>query len=391
MKRYSLLTIMLIPVCTLAQINSGDLITKNGYFEIPFTETKKEIRLKASLKGEESEFMLDSGAPAFISKEIQGKYKFPYLMRARTRDASGKKMRTDIVTLDTVKVGPFIFTNIPALVLDMKNSPIGCMGLSGNIGSNMLRHLIVQFNLKSSRVALTDQEGLLKQHLTSSGPMHIDGQSDASFPVKINDDLTDTIHFDSGDGQLFEISKRKAAQYAAARPADIVRKGYGTLSMGIGGVGESFQQYVFKPGSIQIGNTKITGGTIVIAGNDKSRMGRELFHYGIFQLNYKESTFAFQPYTSYTSNNYDYGFKLIPDEDIVIASCVWENAQAGQLGMTTDDQILKINDIDFTRLSRCDMETQARNVLQQNAPSISVTFKHKKQSPKTITLQKKML
>lgn len=57
-----------------AQINQGKLLTKNNYFEIPFTETAKEIHTKATIRGDEYDFMLDTGAPAFISTELQKKY-----------------------------------------------------------------------------------------------------------------------------------------------------------------------------------------------------------------------------------------------------------------------------------------------------------------------------
>lgn len=372
-------------------MNRGDLIIKNGYFEIPFTETQKEMRLKASIKGEEFEFMLDSGAPVFISKEMQKKFQFPYIMRAKAKDASGQMIRTDIVRIDTIKFGPFIFTDIPALVLDITNSPIECFHLAGNIGSNVLRHLVVQFDLENKRIALADNPQLLKNYFSPVSRMTIDAQSNVFFPVKIDDEMSDTAHFDSGDGQLYEVSKKKAESYAAAHPADIVRKGYGTLSMGIGGLAPSFRQYVFAPGSIQLGNGKMTGGSIVIAGNDMSRMGRELLRYGILQLNYKDSTFAFKTYGSYAANGYDYGFKMLPDDDEVVVSCVWENGQAEQAGMVEGDHVLKINDADFTKMSKCEVSNVARSILLQGAPAITVTFRHKKKEPKTVMLQKQLL
>lgn len=392
MKRYLLLYLASISLQAAAQINSGDLITKNKYYEVVLSDIIREIRLQASLHGDEYDFMLDTGAPAFISKEMQDKYQFKYMMRGKAKDAGGKKVRTDIVLIDTIKVGPFIFTNIPTLVLDIKNSPLACYNLAGNIGSNILRHLVVQFDIRNNTVALTDNEQLLKQHLTGVKPMRINAQSDVFIPVTIDGSFTDTIHYDSGDGQLYEISKKAADVYAGKYASDIIRRGYGTLSMGIGGMAEFFQQYVFKPINMEIAGQKIKGGTICIAGNNRSRMGRELLNYGILQLNYIDSTFAFQPYTTpYVPNNFDYGFKVMPDEDAVIACCVWEGGEAAKQGMESGDEILKINDIEFATLSKCDIETALRKEHNRNVPSTTVTFRHKKQPPKTIILPKSTL
>ena len=392
MKNICGLLVIFIGVNASAQMNQGKLLTKNNYLEIPFTETIKEIHTKATLKDDEYDFMLDTGAPTFISSELQEKYHFPSVYKGKTEDATGNKVKTEVVIIDTIKFGKFIFTDIPAVVIDMKVSPIECLNLPANIGSNILRQLYVQFDIADHYVALTDNKTLFKKPAPITLPMHFNVQSDVYFPVKLNNNIIDTIHFDSGDGQFYSCSKRTMDKYIAAYPDQIIRSGYGTIFMGIGGAGESFPQYVVKPQCIKVDNSLISGAALTIAGNDRSRMGRDLLNYGTLQLNYPDSSYAFEGYSSpLVTPHFDFGFHAVMDEDDIIVGCVWKNTLAEQQGLQVGDKLLKVDDLDFTKATKCEVENATRNINHVEKNTITITFRHKKQKPQTITLEKKNL
>lgn len=375
-----------------AQVNVGQLLTKDKYYEVPMNGTKKEFSLKATVKGDTFNFMLDSGAPLFISKELQDRYQFRTLLRAKVKDVSGKTVRTEIVEIDTISMGPFVFAGVPAIVVEVANNPLSCHGIWGNIGSNLLRHLIVGFDAHEHKIIFTDNIALLPTKPETTHRLWIDGQSDAYFAVSINGAIEDTVHFDSGDGQLYSIAKNKAEKIMSTYPSNIARKGYGTVAMGIGGLGKPIQQCLLKPTNLAVGQHKLAGGIIAISGNNKSRMGRELLQYGTLLLNYKDSSYAFQPYSpAYSGTYYDYGFKLLPSENKVVASCVWDNSEAQQQGMVAGDEVLAVNNTDFASMSRCSQEAALREFFVQNPDSAVVTYRHKRQKPKTITVKRQTL
>ncbi len=392
MKYGCLLIAMMFVTRVSAQMNLGAQITKNNYFEIPFTGTVSEIKTKVTLTNNgEYDFMLDTGAPAFISSEVQKKYKFPILYKSKTEDAGGKLVTTLIVKIDTIRFGPFIFTGIPAIVIDMDNSPLGCLHLAGNLGSNALRFLHVRFDRQGQKISFADNEQLFSTHLSPTYHMDVTHQSDVLIPVKLDDDIADTIQYDSGDGQLYNISATTMERYKAAHPANITHSGFGTVSMGIGGIGSSFPQYIATPDEIDLAGHKLMSGRVTIAGNNRSRMGRELLNYGILQLNYPDSTYAFEPYNSpHLTTRADYGFIPIMDGDRMTAGCVWENSTAEQQGLRSGDHILGINDLDFSKMDECAITTLTREIMLMNK-DIKVTFRHKKQTPQTITLPYKAL
>ncbi len=392
MKRYFSLLLLLGSFPSFAQLNKGKLITRNNYFESNITCTKTEFITKATVDGEECDFILDTGAPVFISKEMQKKHHFKSILKTKTKDAGGENVKTELVLIDTIRYGPFIFTDIPALVIDMDNSPIGCLHFSGNLGSNALRFLYVQFDVKAGKMRFADDKKLLPKSLPASHPMHVNFQSDVYLSVKLNDSITDTIHYDSGDGALYNMSNTCMNKCIAAYPAQVARTGYGILHMGIGGPGEEFPQYLFKPSSIQFGDGKVADGVVAVAGNDRSRMGRDLLNYGILQLNYPDSTYAFEGYPSPELKPHsDFGFRPIVDDKDVIVGCVWKGSQAEQMGLQNGDHITKIDEIDFTKMEKCDVVTMARAVMDSDKPSMTITYIRKKQAPKTITLEKKTL
>lgn len=392
MKKLYRYILVFLSLNTSAQINMGTLVTKNKYFQIPFTETAKEIHSKATIRGDEYDFMLDTGAPAFISSTLQKKYNFPHLYKGKTQDASGNKVKTELVLIDTIKFGPFVLVGIPAIVIDMKESPLECLNLPGNIGSNILRHFYVQFDLNERRVAFTDDKTLLKQQTVTSQPMVVNGQSDVYFSVSLNGDIIDTIHYDSGDAQLYSISKRTMDRYIRAYPNHVIRNGYGTMFMGIGGAGDPFPQYIVKPDSIRVGSTNINGGTVSIAGNNRSRMGRRMLNYGLLQLNYPDSSYTFSPYPKPTiPTRFDFGFQPVMEKDEVTIGCVWKNSAAEKQGLLPGDHILQIDDIDFSKMTKCEAVEAIRRVSKIDKNTIALTYRRKKQKPKTITVERMAL
>lgn len=96
---------------SVAQLPPGQMQSKNMMMELPLIGTQREILVKAKLKGEEFTFLLDTGAPFFISNAIQDKYNFPVLFKANLSDASGKKDETVLVRVDSLAIGPYLYVN----------------------------------------------------------------------------------------------------------------------------------------------------------------------------------------------------------------------------------------------------------------------------------------
>lgn len=355
--RIAILIVTQISVVTsVAQLPSGQLETKNRLMELPLMDTQKEILVKAKLKGEEFTFLLDTGAPFFISNVIQNKYNFPVLFKANLSDASGKKDETLVVSVDSLAIGPFLFTNVWAVVINMDNETHQCHEFVGNFGSNLLNFLTVQFDLQNHKVSLTDDMGLLGHQPTVFQPATLSTQRDFYFPITIRDNIFDTIHFDSGDGSLYEISPRVLEKLMKEDPGSILTKGYGITSMGSLGLPEHSNQYVIKT-DLRFANSAMLN---IIANNtyaDKSRLGRYVFHYGRLTLDYPNQRYAFEKYEKPMPPEIsDFGFTVIVNNGRVFTGTVWEGSRAEKKGMYGGCELIRLNEVKFSDLGSCGVD-----------------------------------
>ena len=380
-----------LPCLVFGQMNEGRLLTKNQYHEIQYSETDKVITLDVVLKGSTKKFMLDTGAPVFISDSLQELYNFPVLHKAKLEDATGKKSEILIVRIDTLRVGSFVFVDLPALVLNYKNSPHQCDDFVGNFGSNALRFLIVRFDVQAQQVALSDNIQLLNARAPSTfKPASINQQSDIFFPVQINNQFVDTVHFDSGDGYLYHMSKKAIALLSTLYPKQVIRNGYGVTSMGSLGLPENSEQVVVKPDVITIHNSFITKGLIYITERTVSRIGRYLLNSGVLTLDYVHKQYAFEKYDRpVLPSRFDFGFIPITEGKKVIAGTVWEGSEASKKGLESGDEILSINGVYFGDLSLCDVEPAVKRSLSSSI--IEAKFRKKNGTERKVSLRKSSL
>lgn len=382
------LAFALIPIVGFAQFPSGKLVTKNKYFELPLVNIEDEILVKANLRGEEFTFMLDTGAPLFISTELQKKFNFPVLFRADLKDASGKAGETIVVSIDSITIGPFSFKDVWAIVIDFGNDAHQCHKFVGNVGSNLLSFLTLQFDLQEGKVNITDNIKLLKHKpAVPYSQADLSGQSNFVFPITIAKNIIDTVLFDSGDGALYEISGRALNRLIEMDSSHILRRGFGATSMGSLGMPDQTNQYLVQT-NVRINNSDIQN---VIANNtsaSQSRIGRFLFHYGVVTLDYVKRRYAFEKYkTPVLPLRDEFGFVPILDGHKLMAGNVWENTEAAKKGMVSGCEILAINEVRFSDLSLCDIMPTLKK-MRHNEERIKLIFLDKSGAEKMIELTK---
>jgi hypothetical protein len=336
---------------------SGELLGGHQLYEIGYADTRKEIFTTGKIRNDEYRFMMDSGAPVFISDAMQRKYHFPYIVESNVKDASGKKNNIDIVMIDSISFGPFVFKNKPALVFDLAGSPLDCDSIAGNLGSNILQHLIVRFDVSRGKISFSNDRKLLAD---TGGPylhMKISEQRDTYFPILLNDAMADTVHFDTGDGYLYHISKDGARALAAQCKSCVVREGFGVVSVGQFGLAEGFDQKVFRFRELTIGYSHISSGLAYITGDNKSRMGRELLNYGILELDYPAGRYAFIKYANpKPTPYYDYGFFPVADRQKVLIGIVWKGSEAEHNGVKAGDELVQVNNSVISALPACNID-----------------------------------
>ena len=279
-------------------MNQGEMIGKNVFYQLHYSKIENLIRDSVTLSGSKFNFIFDTGAPLCISKELQAKFHYKIIERAALFDSNNNSDTTLIVCVDTISFGQITFTNIPAVVLDLRNSPLGSEHVEGLLGSNVIRFLTVQFDTKNQSIRFTDNNSLLNFDSTKSFPLFKDEQSNVSMLITFNNpgssqfnSFTDTAYFDTGSKELCDMNLTSAKKYIAQNSIDIVKKRKsGNTSSGILGKGKSNEQIKLAVTELWIGSINIHK-TAFQTTSGKSRIGRELFRYGVLTVDYKKSRF----------------------------------------------------------------------------------------------------
>jgi hypothetical protein len=368
------------------QLPKGELNSRGVRMEVPLHSTEKEILVNAKLKGDTVTFLLDTGAPFFISSAIQQTYNFPVLFKANLSDASGKKNETIVVAVDSLTIGPFSFTDVWAVVINMDNEAHGCHKFVGNFGSNLLNFLIVQFDFEKRAVFLAEDISLLDHQPSTFQPATLNMQRDFQFPISVQDRIIDTVQFDSGDGSLLEISKRALTKLLQKDSGIVVKKGFGITGIGSLGIPEPSTQYVIKA-NLSFAKSTIRDAICNNTYAEKSRIGRGVFDYGRLTLDYPNHRYSFEAYTRpMHSDRSDFGFTLLTNGNHVYTGTVWEGSEAMRRGLYSGCEIIQINEIQINDLIPCGIE----EVLSQsrNKNMIQLVFLDKLGKPRQINVKK---
>ena len=93
------------------------------------------IILKVNISGEEYDFLLDTGAPNVISKELAQKYALSNIFERKFGDSQGQTSDLEMIKLDEISIGGINFLNTGAAVADLKQSKeLGCLQINGFVG-----------------------------------------------------------------------------------------------------------------------------------------------------------------------------------------------------------------------------------------------------------------
>ncbi|NJO87939.1 MAG: hypothetical protein HC831_02495 [Chloroflexia bacterium] len=91
---YIVILFFISPICTNAQLNlnKGSVSPKKYYLEIDAEFTKSKLIIPANIRGTQTKFILDTGAPLCISNELQQQKNYKIVKVDSIIDANGKSI-----------------------------------------------------------------------------------------------------------------------------------------------------------------------------------------------------------------------------------------------------------------------------------------------------------
>nr|WP_321225942.1 retropepsin-like aspartic protease [uncultured Psychroserpens sp.] len=329
-----------------ANLKKGKVNAKNYYQEIPFEFLKNKIVIPVTIEGHTYRFLLDTGAPNIVSSEVYQAIKSKTVTSISTSDANSKSQNLDVVTIKSLKLGDIEFKGFNALVFDLNGSHIfKCFGIDGFIGSNLLRHSIIQIDADQNLLKLTDQAKLLKLNKKESDKIKLVGnQSSPYVQIQLTgkENGREMVLIDTGMGGLYDVSRDNFEIFKTKSIFNIIGESDGASSVSLFGEVPTNRQLRVHLPKLMINDLILENHITHTSNSDNSKIGADLLNYGVMTIDYKNKRFYFEPKT----NNVDLsksipGFTTTIKNKRIVIGYVWDRSLQEKLNY--GDVILAIN------------------------------------------------
>ena len=354
-------------------LNVGEIKQKKYHTTFDFENVKGKIIIDVKINNKIRKFILDTGAPTSISAEIKSEGKFKQIINSEVTDANGKSGNIDAIQIPEFSINGLVFLNNYALQIE-DMSFFKCFNVEGIVGSNSLRNSVIEFNFKAKKITISSnyksfEYGKIKENEL----IFKDFQSTPILKVKMKLgylNFSEEVIFDSGDDSFYSIStnnlnqllslineKKMPEELQNISQSDllgIIESSNGSFSMSLFGNETDNTHYKFKIQDFAFGTTNFDNIIATSTYGNNSRIGSEILNHGKLTLDYKRKKFYFQEYDNQKEVNVNHTFKSIfPsfENDKFIVGIIWDSNLKDKIKV--GDEILKINDIEFNKLTKC--------------------------------------
>lgn len=380
--------LFVISICQAQNLNTGGPAKSNFYEELPYQQINGKIIITVEIAGHLHKFLLDTGAPFTISEEIAAELGITPAKQISMADAYGNTATTKLAKVESVKIGSTVFENVPAII--GTNIIFKCIGVDGNIGSNLLRNTITRFDSKNKIITITDDVSKLGLNAGNSIPLNIkkDKQSSPFFILEVANGVNGDYFIDTGDAGFLALSNTYMDIFKSHNACQVLATGYGSNSFGENGAENSNVKHRVLFPSIKLSNAtfkNVKAETVFNnAGSGNNSVGVRLLDYGTLTLDYIHGKLYFDPFTTETDLA-EKSWALSPtySEGKLVIGVVWDALkETVKPGM----QITAIDGVSCEQVELCNLITQKS--LLQGREKAMLTIKDEKGNLKQLPIVK---
>lgn len=355
--------------------------------EVPFEDKNGKLIVEVSVNGIGGHFLIDTGAPCCISDSYARKMGVSSIQTVKALDSNGNELDTDVVTLPELKMGNATFTNLQAMKWE-KGSLLEQFGVDGIIGYNLMRVKgIVKLSKKTNTFILTDYDKNLQIDYAHCIPM-VKAPYLTLIPVRLGSSECDTVMFDSGAKEFYEISMTSYQRLKNNKKAlKTLAKGHGILSLGAAGIERNSEKYRSKIPKFSIGKTSFTNVTTLTTDAKDSRLGSSILNYGDVIIDFKDQVFYYLPHEEKEKRDLyakEWDVLITVMDNYLCAGFVWDHVK------TPIPDKARIVAINGKRYGQVDLhEATQKNLVDMPGNKATLTYIDADGKEKTIEIQKR--
>ncbi len=360
-------------------LKTGQVAQETFTVTVPFEYRQGLIILKVDINNKTYDFILDTGASNVLSKELYNELGLKAIDSELIRGVHGTGQQLEYTSVDNIKIGDVGFLNTIAAVHDLNAvTELACLNVDGIIGANLMRQAIWDFDFKNQNITITNTEASLDIPANYNEVKFFVGyQGTPSIIVDVNDLRVLNTRIDTGYNGSLSLSRIEFQKLRNKNKITQYVTGNGSTSVGVYGAGKPT---IFHKGLINemtFGNLKLNNTVVTFAGLDQKLIGMNFLkkYRVIFNWNSKKiKMIEITPFKNSKVNTYGFGpsFK----ENKLYVKSVIKKSSAAKNGLQLGDQILTINDTDYSTIEQNEWcKTLKNGLVDASEKTIKMTIK----------------
>jgi hypothetical protein len=362
---------------------------------IPFEFVKNKIIIPVFLKGKQRRFILDTGAPTVITKELQQECQFKTIKKELISDINGRLDSIYYLQVPQIQIGKINFEEITSGVADLNVGMLVCFQIEGIIGSNLLKNSILHIDYQQKRILLTDQIERLKLSWENATPLLLEeNQKTPIIEIKPFPQAKEQVLIDTGDDGFYSMGLRSFHFFMEKTNLStyLVSQARGSDTYGLHGLEQDTTKHILHFDSLKIGKHYFSEVRTSTYANPNSRIGAELLRYGTVTIDYLNGQFYFAPFSNLqpialqSGKDTKLGFSLKGEDNLLKIGVVWEGSQAWQKGIKPNETIEKINDYELLGKNICELLFLLEQIFEKDT-IYTFTLSDAQGNKRVVTLQ----
>ena len=356
-------------------IKSGAVSQSAFKTEVPFEMRFGLIVIKVKIHGREYSFILDTGAPDVISKELAVKLGVKVAGSGKAGDSQGSSGSVGYTAIDSIGIGDLQFLNTGAAIADLRQSnEIACLDVDGLIGANLMRKAVWHFDYQRHIITIAnDRDSLVIPPNAQTIKFHASRVGTPLIDIQMNGQTDHSVAVDLGSNSDFR-SSTKTLNKLKENGLRTNTYSYGFGPSGLYGKGKEDTTWYAVITDLRLGSLKLSNQVVSFSKNEVKTVGTNFFknYRLIFDWSSNELTMIpVSPYDNTTQKTYKFSF-VLKDHQVLIGS-LYATKDAVAEGPQLGDRVLEIDGKDYRS---CSIENWCTLLSQRfENPTVSVLVK----------------
>lgn len=363
--------ILLIVGCSSSKkfYNSGYVNSKNEIEKIDLNIINDLPFCQVEIEGKIYSFLVDTGAPTVISDEIFQTLNLKESHKSSMTDSQNKKMQEKFAIIPQIKIGNLIFKDIGSAVIKFENNELKCFGFDGIVGANLLSHLYCEFNYQENKILVS--KNITKFNIDKFDFILNFNPKNQKTPIIKGKIFDKNLSFTFDTGFAGKIKIPNNLEYYKKK---ILQDKF-ILSNGINSIGLYGKSEVNK--SIELKNDIYIDNLLfkdeLIDTGESTLIGNEFLKNYIFLIDWKSNKIYFKNIINNDKKELkSFGFSYLFDRGRAFVVSKIENKN---IPINLGDEIIKIDDFDFTLIKNEDVCKYYLNKIEKDKEMIEILIK----------------